>query len=78
MNYPTPTLHPLQVSALATEQSRQRLAAAVIAFTQGTRFALEPYQQQVLDLFLLGRLTIDEVVYSLEATARFRAAAVLG
>ncbi|GAB3638668.1 hypothetical protein GCM10027422_42580 [Hymenobacter arcticus] len=73
MNYPTPTLQPLQVSTLATEQSRQRLAAAVISFTQGTRFSLEPYQQQILDLFLRGRLTIDEVVYSLESAARFRA-----
>lgn len=73
MNYPIPTLQPLQVSALTTEQSRQRLATAVISFTQGTRFSLEPYQQQVLDLFLQGRLTIDEVVYSLESAARYRA-----
>ena len=70
MNYPARTIQPLQVSPLATEQSRQRLVAAVISFTQGTPFSLEPSQKQVLDLFTRGRLTIDEVVYYLEAAAK--------
>jgi hypothetical protein len=72
MNYPTRPIQPLQVSTLATEQSRQRLVAAVISFTQGTPFLVEPHQQQVLDRFARGRLTIDEVVYYLEAAAKLR------
>ena len=72
MNYPARPLQPLQVSPLATEQSRQRLVAAVISFTNGIPFSLEPYQQQVLDRFARGRLTIDEVVYYLEAAAKSR------
>jgi hypothetical protein len=73
MNYPTPALRPLPVSSLATEQSRQRLAAAIIAITTGIAYAIEPYQQQLLDRYARGRLTLDEVVYSLEAGALFRA-----
>jgi hypothetical protein len=73
MNYPTPALRPLPVSSLATEQGRQRLAAAIIATTAGIAYATEPYQQQLLDRYARGRLTLDEVVYSLEAAALFRA-----
>ena len=72
MNYPTPTLQPLPVSSLATEQSRQRLITAIIAFTTGIAFHTEPYQQQLLDRYSRGRMTLDEVVYSLEAAAAFR------
>ncbi|MGI4741588.1 MAG: hypothetical protein ACRYG7_40995 [Janthinobacterium lividum] len=72
MNYPIRPIQSLQVSPLATEQSRQRLVAAVISFTQGTPFLVEPRQQQVLDRFTRGHLTIDEVVYYLEAAARLQ------
>jgi hypothetical protein len=75
MNYSIPTLQPLPVSPLLTEQSRQRLVTAVISFTKGTVFRTEPHQQQLLDRYARGRMTIDEVVYSLEAAARFRAQA---
>lgn len=70
MNYPARAIQPLQVSVLATEQTRHRLVSAIISFTNGTPFSLEPYQQQVLDRFTRGRLTIDEVVYYLEAAAK--------
>ena len=70
MNYPTPTLRPLPTYQLATEQNRQRLVAAVIAFTMGVPCLVQPREQQVLDQFTRGRLTIDEVVYYLEATAK--------
>lgn len=73
MNYPTPTLRPLPISSIASEQGRQRLAAAIIASTTGIAYAIEPYQQQLLDRYSRGRLTLDEVVYSLEAAALFRA-----
>ncbi|TFZ64952.1 hypothetical protein E4631_18395 [Hymenobacter sp. UV11] len=72
MNYPARTIQSLQVSPLATEQTRQRLVSAIISFTNGTPFSLEPHQQHVLDRFTRGRLTIDEVVYYLEAAAKSR------
>jgi len=75
MNYLLPTLQPLPVSTLATEQSRQRLVTAIISCTTGMAFRTEPHQQQLLDRYARGRMTIDEVVYSLEAAARFRGAA---
>lgn len=73
MNYPTPTLQPLPVTSLATEQSRQRLVTAIISITSGIAYYMEPYQQQIIDRYSRGRLTLDEVVYSLEAAASFRA-----
>ncbi len=70
MNYPTPTLRPLPIYQFATEQSRQRLVAAVIAFSMGIPCLVRPQEQHVLDRFTRGHLTIDEVVYCLEATAK--------
>ncbi|RZK32410.1 MAG: hypothetical protein EOO63_01445 [Hymenobacter sp.] len=52
-----------------TEQSRQRLIKAAISFKEGITDVAEPGQRQVLTQFAMGRLTIDEVVYYLEATA---------
>jgi hypothetical protein len=73
MNYPTPILQPLPVSSLVTEQSRQRLITAIISATSGIAYSTEPHQQQLLDRYSRGRMTLDEVVYSLEAAASFRA-----
>ncbi len=70
MNYPSPTLRPLPIYQFATEQSRQRLVAAVIAFSMGIPCLIQPQEQHVLDRFTRGHLTIDEVVYYLEATAK--------
>ncbi len=61
----------MSASPLATEQSRQRLVKAVIAFTEGTALFPQAYEQQLLDQFVRGRLTIDEVVYYLEAQASY-------
>lgn len=68
MSYPTLSL---QVSATTTEHSRQRLMAAVLSHTSGSPGPFNsPLQQHYLAQFKRGRLTIDEVVYYLEATAR--------
>ena len=75
MNYTYPPLKPVQAPSLATEQSRQRLVTAIISCTTGMAFRTEPHQQQLLDRYARGRMTIDEVVYSLEAAARFRSTA---
>ena len=60
----------LQVLPGTTEQSRQRLMAAVLAYAAGGScpFAT-PEQQHYASQFKRGRLTIDEVIYYLEATA---------
>lgn len=69
MNYAYPTQQMLPVTSLVTEQSRQRLIKAVISYKQGTVYITEPSQQHLLNQFVQGRLTIDEVVYYLEITA---------
>ncbi|WP_151087939.1 hypothetical protein [Hymenobacter baengnokdamensis] len=73
MNFPTRSIQPLQVCSPATEQSRQRLVAAIIFYTNGIPFLVKPSQQQALDLYSRGRLTIDEVVYYLESAAKHEA-----
>lgn len=53
-----PTPHP----RLATVQSRQRIVAAAIDFTQDTALAPQQYERALLDLFVRGFLTIDQVM----------------
>jgi hypothetical protein len=53
----------------ATEKSRQDLIKAAISFKNGFTTEVAPAHRHVLNQFALGRLTIDEVVYYLEATA---------
>ncbi|RZK22621.1 MAG: hypothetical protein EOO56_07910 [Hymenobacter sp.] len=74
MNYTYPAQHSLPVTTLVTEQSRQRLIKAVISYREGTYLVTEPAQQQLLNQFVQGRLTIDEIVYYLEMTAPSAAA----
>ena len=69
MNYPHPTHFVAPTFSTTTEQSRQRLIKAAISFKEGITDVVEPSQRQVLVQFAMGRLTIDEVVYYLEATA---------
>jgi|GEM_PF-1601191 len=66
MNYSSPVRCPLPVAALATEQGRLRLVKAVIAFTEGTALFPDSYERQLLDQFVCGHLTIDEVAQYLE------------
>jgi hypothetical protein len=69
MNYAHPAQQSLPVSSSVTEQSRQSLIKAVISYKQGTAYTTEPAQRHLLNQFMQGRLTIDEVVYYLETTA---------
>ncbi len=55
--------------SLATEKSRQELIKAAISFKNGFAVEVAPAHQHVLNQFAQGRLTIDEVVYYLEAAA---------
>ena len=52
---------------LATEQDRRRIVTAALDFTQPTALAATPYERQLLDQFVRGFLTIDEVLMHLEA-----------
>ncbi|RZJ94428.1 MAG: hypothetical protein EOO60_03080 [Hymenobacter sp.] len=61
------------VFSTATEQNRQRLIKAAISFKEGLTDAIEPTYRPVLTQFALGRLTIDEVVYYLEAAVASQA-----
>jgi hypothetical protein len=47
---------------LATTQDRQRVVAAALDFTQGTTLAPQQYERALLDLFVRGFLTIDQVM----------------
>lgn len=69
MSYSYPITQKSQTLSLAKEQDRRRLVTAVISFTQGTSIVASPYERQLLDQFISGHLTIDEVVYYLESTA---------
>jgi hypothetical protein len=63
---PSPASCYVPVAALATEQGRLRLVKAVIAFTEGTALYPASYERQLLDQFVRGQLTIDEVAQYLE------------
>ncbi|MVN77040.1 hypothetical protein GO988_11955 [Hymenobacter sp. HMF4947] len=53
-------------SILATEQARQRMVTAALEFTQPTALAATAYERWLLDQFVRGALTIDEVLAHLE------------
>jgi len=62
----------MQVPNFTTEQSRQRLVSAVLAYTSsGINLFSTPREQHYLAQFQRGRLTIDEVVYYLESSKPF-------
>ena len=65
-----------QTSSFATEQGRQRIINAAISYQQGLTPAVAPAEQHLLQQFATGRLTIDEVVYYLEATAQPQSASL--
>jgi hypothetical protein len=69
MNYSYPAQISAQVSTLAIEKHRQHLIEAAISFKNGMNVEVAPSYRHVLSQFALGRLTIDEVVYYLEALA---------
>lgn len=51
------------------ENYRRRLVQTALRLTAGTAMAASPYEQQLLEQFVLGQLTIEEVVALVEATA---------
>ena len=51
------------------ETYRRQLVQTALRLTEGTALAAGPYEQQLLEQFVLGQLTIEEVVALVEATA---------
>ena len=56
-------------SPLGTEKSRRRLVAAALNLTQGTPLAPNQYEQMLLDQFIRGTLTLDQVLTLLESVS---------
>ncbi|HEX8328797.1 MAG TPA: hypothetical protein VF629_14750 [Hymenobacter sp.] len=54
-------------SVLASEQGRQRVLKAALRITENTPIAPNDYERMLLDQFVVGQLTIDQVVAQLEA-----------
>ncbi|WP_157780922.1 antitoxin VbhA family protein [Hymenobacter sedentarius] len=57
-----------QPAPFPAEQSRQRAVAFALALTRDTRLAPQPYEQMLLDQFVRGEMTIDQVLSSLETS----------
>lgn len=55
-----------KASILSSEQGRKRLVASILGFTENTSIAASVLERDLLDRFVLGELTIDEVVSQLE------------
>ncbi|MBJ6110797.1 hypothetical protein JAO73_17365 [Hymenobacter sp. BT523] len=52
-------------SVLATAQGRQRLVMTALRLTENTALAPQAYERALLDRFVAGELTIDEVLQRL-------------
>jgi hypothetical protein len=55
-----------QAPPLATEQARRRAVKLVLRLTENTALAPQYYERMLLDQFIIGELTIDEVIARLE------------
>ena len=56
-----------QASLLSTEHSRRRAVTLTLKLTENTPLAPKHYERMLLDQFIRGELTIDEVVARLES-----------
>jgi hypothetical protein len=54
------------IQLLSDKESRARLVRATADFVKGTPLDPQPYEKTLLQLFVEGELTIDEVVQRLE------------
>ncbi|GAB3244304.1 hypothetical protein GCM10027346_41860 [Hymenobacter seoulensis] len=52
---------------LDTEHGRQRLVTVALRLAEGTRLMPQPYERMLLDQFVRGNLTLDQVTAYLEA-----------
>jgi hypothetical protein len=59
-------MKPLQTSDLNRRDARERAVAWALNITQNTPLAPKYHEQQLLDKFVLGELSLDELISSLE------------
>ena len=57
-----------QPAPFATEHNRQRAVTFALALTRDTRLAPAPYEQMLLERFVRGEMTIDQVLTCLDNT----------
>jgi hypothetical protein len=55
-----------QISSLDTEHGRQRLVTIALNIAHGTALMPKAYERMLLDQFVRGNLTLDEVIARLE------------
>lgn len=63
-------------SPLDTEPGRRRILAAVLTLTEDTRLAPSVYERELLDRFVWGELTLDQVEARLAFTLALTLSAV--
>lgn len=68
MNAPTPEPVSPPASLLGTAHGRQRLVTVALRLAHGTALAPGPYECRLLDQFVRGLLTLDEVASRLEVS----------
>lgn len=56
-----------QSNLLTTERGRQWLVTAALNIVDGTSLAPKQYEKMLLDQFVLGDLTIDQVIARLDS-----------
>ena len=54
-------------SILATEEGRRRALDAALILTENTRWAPPAYERELMERFVRGELTLDEVEACLES-----------
>ena len=59
-------MKPLQLSDLSRRESRERAVAWALTITRNTPLAPKHYEQELLEQFVEGQLSIDEIITHLE------------
>ncbi|MGY2134687.1 hypothetical protein ACW9KT_20830 [Hymenobacter sp. HD11105] len=62
-------MKPLHTSDLNRRDGRERAVAWALTITRNTPLAPRDHEQQLLEKFVLGEMSLDEVISSLEGDA---------
>ena len=64
----TPLAHWMNqhASVLGTEQARRRAVLIALSLSENTPLAPQAYERMLLDQFIRGELTLDQVIIQLE------------
>lgn len=53
-------------TVLRTEQARRRAVLLALSLSENTPLAPQPYEQMLLERFICGELSLDQVIVQLE------------